>query len=131
MNFSHILSIQVWSERTQMVSNYGNILNRIKDLVLEDIQTQEICVNGKKELYTLLWTKINWERCQDNLYIGDIVTEAHYMDDDIIYQHTVEMLKDIETKLCIGKKTDGDYKIIFSIVKPIVQKKQPFTPLVI
>ena len=114
MNYSHILSIQVWSEKMNLSSNYGNILNRVKNLFLDEIQTQEITSNGKKELVSLLWKKVEWTKSNNSLYNSDIVTDAEFIKDDIIYQHTKQMLEEIETKLCISKKFDSDYKIIFS-----------------
>ena len=130
MNYSHILSIQIWSERTNQTTNYGNILNRARELIIDGIQTYEIeHNNGRKELHSLLWRKVNWDAMQTNLYIDNIVTFASGIDDNIIYQHTCKMLKEIEEKLHLNKKMDGDYKIIFSIVKPIFQQKKYAEPL--
>jgi len=129
MNYSHILSIQIWSERMNQPTNYGNILNRARELIVDDIQTHEIEYHGKTELHSLLWKKAKWGAMEANLYIDNIVTTAYGVDDDIIYQHTCKMLKEIEEKICINKKMDGDYKIIFSIVKPIVQQKKYAEPL--
>jgi hypothetical protein len=126
MNYSHILSIQIWSERINQTTNYGNILNRVRELIIDSIHTYEIDYNGKNQLYSLLWKKAKWDTMVSKLYIDDIVTTAYGLDDDIIYQHTCKMLKEIEEKLCINKKMDGDYNIIFSIVKPIVPKKAYF-----
>jgi len=123
MNYSHILSIQIWSERINQTTNYGNILNRARELIIDGIQTYEIEHNGRKELQSLLWKKTTWDAMESNLYIDNIVTTAYGVDDDIIYQHTCKMLKEIEEKLCMNKKLDGDYKIIFSLVKPIFQQK--------
>lgn len=122
MNYSHILSIQVWSDKIKLSSNYGNILLRVKELIINEIQTQEVNYNGKKELVSLFWKKVEWTKSNNSLYNSDIVTDAEFIKDEIIYQHTKQMLEEIEEKLCLNKKFDSDYKIIFSIVKPVVQK---------
>jgi len=124
MNYSHILSIQIWSAKSNQTTTYGNILNRVKDLFVDEIQTQEINYNGKTELIPLLWKKVEWTSFNNNLYNSNIVTEAFHIKDDIIYQHVKQMFKEIETNLLIDKKFDFDYKIIFSIVKPVFQKER-------
>jgi hypothetical protein len=107
-------------------TNYGNILSRVRELIIDSIHTYEIDYNGKKQLYSLSWKKAKWDTMDSKLYVDNIVTTVYRMDDDIIYQHTVQMVKEIEEKLFINKKMDGDYKIVFSIVKPIVPKKAYF-----
>ena len=123
MNYSHILTIQIWSEKNNITTNYGNILNRVKSVITDDIQTQEINCNGKKELITILWKPINWNTLNNALYNSNIVTDSFYIKDEIIYQHTKQMLEEIETRLAIEKKFDCDYKIKFSIVKPVSQNQ--------
>ena len=122
MNYSHILSIQIWSAKTDGTTTYGNILNLVKNLFVDEIQTQEINYKGKTELISILWKKVEWTSFNNNLYNSNIVTESAHLKDEIIYQHTKQMLEEIEKKLCLNKKFDSDYKIIFSIVKPVVQK---------
>jgi len=124
MNYSHILTIQVWSEKNNQTTNHGNILNRIKELIVEGIQSQELLVNDKKKVISLLWKQIKWSSSNNNLYNSDIVTERHFIKDEIIYQHTKQMLDEIEEKLSIENKFTSDYKIIFSIVKPLHQKNE-------
>jgi hypothetical protein len=124
MNYSHILTIQVWSEKNNQTTNHGNILNRVKELIVEGIQSQELLVNDKKKVISLLWKQIKWSSSNNNLYNSDIVTERHFIKDEIIYQHTKQMLDEIEEKLSIENKFTSDYKIIFSIVKPLHQKNE-------
>jgi hypothetical protein len=126
MNYSHILTVEIWSDKIQQTSNYGNILNHVKNAIVNDIQTYEVEYNGKKQLYSLFWKNASWDIMNTNLYNGDIVIEKCNLDDNIIYLHTVKMLKDIEAKLYIDKKTDGDFKIIFSIVKPVIHYEKCF-----
>ena len=120
MNYSHILCIQIWSDKTNQTTTYGNILNRVKHLVTDELQTQEIDKNGKTELVSLLWSKASLSELNKELYTSDIVTNASHISDNIIYQHTQKMLEEIEQKLSINKKFDSDYKIVFSIVKPVL-----------
>lgn len=122
MNYSHILSIQVWSDKINQSTNYGNILTRVKNMIIGDIQTQEIIHNDKKELVSILWKQIKWSNSHSNLYNSNIVIDLPHIKDEVIYQHTKQMLKEIEEKLCIEKKYDSDYKIVFSIVKPVINQ---------
>ena len=124
MNYSHILTIQIWSEKNNQTTNHGNILNRVKELIVEDVQSQELVVNDKKKVISLLWKQIKWSSSNNNLYNSDIVTERHFIKDEIIYQHTKQMLNEIEEKLCKENRFTSDYKIIFSIVKPLHQKNE-------
>lgn len=123
MNYTHILSIQVWSDKLNSSTNYGNILNRVKDVIIDNLQTQEINYNGKKELITILWKKIQWSKSYNNLYNSEIVADLSYTKDEVVYQHTKQMLQEIETRFRIDKKFDSDCKIVFSIVKPVIQKQ--------
>ena len=124
MNYTHILSIQIWSEKLNSSTNYGNILNRVKDVIIDNLQTQEINYNGKKELITILWKKIQWSKSYNNLYNSEIVADLSYTKDEVVYQHTIQMLQEIETRFRIDKKFDSDCKIVFSIVKPVIQKQK-------
>lgn len=124
MNYTHILSIQVWSDKLNSSTNYGNILNRVKDVIIDNLQTQEINYNGKKELITILWKKIQWTKSYNNLYNSEIVADLSYTKDEVVYQHTKQMLQEIETRFRIDKKFDSDCKIVFSIVKPVIQKQK-------
>ena len=119
MNFTHVLSVVVWSDKTNQTTNYGNILTKVKSAIVEDIQTQEIMVGGKKELYSLNWQKMNNSAIDKNLYGGDIITYAPSINNDVMYQHTQKTLHELEEKMCMKKKFDSDYKILFSIVKPV------------
>ena len=122
MKCTHILSIQIWSEKCNQTTNYGNILNKVKNEIINKIQTYEIeCneKNEKKELLSILWYKMDWDKLDESLYYGDIVTNMPKISDEAIYEHTKSMLEEITNILCINKKFDSDYKIMFSIVKPI------------
>lgn len=124
MNYTHILSIQIWSEKLNSSTNYGNILNRVKDVIVDNLQTQEINYNGKKELITILWKRIQWSKSYNNLYNSEIVADLSYTKDEVVYQHTKQLLQEIETRFRIDKKFDSDCKIVFSIVKPVIQKQK-------
>ena len=120
MEYTHILSIQIWSDKIRQTTTHGNILNYVKDCITNDIQTQELEYNGKPTLFSVKWNKTVWNTMMSALYNGDIVMNMPYMEDNIIYQHTTKMLQEIKEKLCKEKKINSEYDIIFSIVKPIV-----------
>jgi len=117
---THILYIQVWSSTTQLTTTYGNILNKIKEFVINNIQIQkqELEYDEKKESYSILWKQIKLIAPLNSLFNSDIVTNTNYPD-DIIYKHTENMLQEIEKKLIKENKMNPNDKIIFSIVKPI------------
>jgi len=120
MEYTHILSIHVWSDKIGQTTTHGNILNHVKDYITNDIQTQELEYNGKLTLFSVKWKKNVWNTMMSSLYNGDIVMHMPDIEDNIIYQHTTKMLQEIKEQLCKEKKINSEYDIIFSIVKPIV-----------
>ena len=121
MNCTHILLIQVWSETLNQVVSYGNVLNYIKEKIVnnkDNIQTQEIELHDKKEMYKISWEKINLPNKDKFLYNSDIICITN-IDDTTIYKHTQKMLQEIEDKMNMKQFFNFKCNIIFSIVKPI------------
>jgi hypothetical protein len=116
---TYILLFQIWSEKINLTSNYGNIINRIKDFIVKNSYTYDIEYNNNKRSYCLSWKKIKWNKIYNNLYNSDLILTTEY-DESIIYEHTKKLIDDIEN-IFLKDKLDTSYKIIFSIIKPIDQ----------
>lgn len=119
MKYTHILSIQIWSDKLNQTTNYANILSKVKNEIVNKTQTQKLISNGKYELITVLWKSSEWNTLEKTLYSADIVTWMPEIYDELIYTHTKCMLNEITEQLYRDKKFNLDHKIIFGIVKPI------------
>ena len=53
MKYTHVLSIKIWSDKTRICTNYGNILENVKNAIVDAIQTQELVHYGKRETVSL------------------------------------------------------------------------------
>jgi len=122
MKYTHILSIKIWSDKTRLCTNYGNILENVKNAIVNGIQTQELFHYGKKETISLLWNKIDWKASESELHAGNIVTYAPGMDDSLMFEHVKKMMEEISESACLNKKFDSDYRIVFSLVKPVCER---------
>jgi len=114
-SFSHILCVKVWSPHLQMTSNYGNILNKIKNLIIE---SNMHFVSGSVD--TIIVWKINqFEKPYDEMFAGDLVINVSLHFENKIYELTKELLKNIEDSLKKEKKLANGEIILFTIVKNI------------
>ena len=121
--YTHILSIKIWSDKSKIYTNYGNILENVKNAIVNEIQTHELVDCGKRKTISLLWKKIAWPVSELELHSGNIVTYAPGMDDSLIFEHVKKMIEEVSESVCLNKKFDSDYRIVFSLVKPVCEKK--------
>lgn len=127
MEYSHVLTIKVWSDSYKDITNYSNIHTKIKELILDNSFTETINLDGINHTITIKWEKPFWDEQMKHLIVGDFITNLNYSHtyDTIISKHTEIVLNKIEEKL---KKNNGFPqldKIIFNIVKPL-SKVKPF-----
>jgi hypothetical protein len=122
MKYTHVLSIKIWSDKSNLYTNYGNILEIVKNTIIDVVQTQELLHRGKRETVSLLWKKIAWPLNETELHSGNIVTYAPGMDDFLIFEHVKKMIEEVSESVCLNKKFDSDYKIVFSLVKPVCER---------
>ena len=113
-NFTHILCINVWYEKFALINKTSNIESIIKEKFIK------MSYNNDSSI------KINWRINSFNepynkLNSGDLITSSAYRD-EIIYSYTEKNLKIIENELKSENKLDDNNSILFTIVKPIVQK---------
>jgi hypothetical protein len=98
-----------------MTSNYGNILNKIKNLIIE---SNMHFVSGSVE--TIIVWKINqFEKPYDEMFAGDLVINVSLYFENKIYELTKELLKNIEDSLKAENKLSNGEIILFTIVKNI------------
>jgi len=116
MKYSHILSIQIWSEKLNDTSNYANILTKVKNQIISNTYSYELLLNETLEIINVKWELINWNKLNKSLYLGDIGTVMPEISDKLLYTHTKYMLEEITKSFDIF---NSDHKIIFGIVKPI------------
>jgi hypothetical protein len=113
-NFTHILCINVWFEKLALINKTSNIELIIKEKFIK------MSFNNDSSI------KINWKinslnEPYNKLNSGDLITSTAYRD-EIIYSHTDQILKIIEKELKCENKLHDNNVILFTIVKPIVQK---------
>ena len=113
-NFTHILCIKVWSKKLVTIIKTVNIESIIKEKFIKMSYDNDSSI------------KINWRinslnEPYNKLNSGDLITSSAYRD-EIIYSYTEQVLKIIENELKSENKLDDNNSILFTIVKPIVQK---------
>lgn len=101
MKYTHVLSIKIWSDKSNLYTNYGNILEIVKNTIVDVVQTQELFHRGKRETVSLLWKKIAWPINESELHSGNIVTYAPGMDDFLIFEHVKKMIEEVSESVCL------------------------------
>jgi hypothetical protein len=127
MEYTHILSIKVWSSGCNDITNYSNINRKIKDLLLDNSFTEVVNFNGIEHNITIKWGNPFWDEKIKHLIVGDFVANISYSHtyDTIIFKHTEMVLNKIEETLRKNNFITTNDKIIFNIVKPL-SKNKPF-----
>jgi hypothetical protein len=127
MEYTHILSIKVWSNTYNDITNYSNINTKVKELILDNSFTEAVNINGIDHTITIKWSRPFWDEKTKHLIVGDFITNLNYSHtyDEIILKHTEIILNKIEKELKKDKLMPSNEKIIFNIVKPLTKTK-PF-----
>jgi hypothetical protein len=101
-----------------MTSNYGNILNKIKNLIIE---SNMHFVSGSVD--TIIVWKINqFEKPYDEMFAGDLVINVSLHFENKIYELTKELLHffSFKTPILFGKKIRKNVKSIVGISPTMV-----------
>jgi len=127
MEYTHILSIKVWSPGCKDITNYSNVNRKIKDLLLDNSFTEVVNFNGIEHNITIKWGNPFWDEKIKHLIVGDFIANISYSHtyDTIIFKHTEMVLNKIEETLIKNNFMSSNDKIIFNIVKPL-SKAKPF-----
>jgi len=111
--YSHILKIKVWSNLTESVTNYANIENVVKDLFIE-----------KKQIHNnipIKWEKKIWSKYDKHFNLGDLVINTPFETDSPLIESVISSISEINNQLHESEKLSKNEKIIFKIVKPLVE----------
>ena len=120
--YSHILKIKVWSNLTESVTNYANIENVVKDLFIE-----------KKQIHNnipIKWEKKIWSKYDKQFNLGDLAINTPFDTDFPLMESVISTISEINNELHNSGKLSKNEKIIFKIVKPLVEIK-PLTENVV
>ena len=104
MNYSHILTVKLWSEKFNETTNYGNILNKLISELISNVYREKIYADGIEQSVSIEWKKIKWNNQDDCLYSSDIVTWMPEISDKLIYDVTKLILEKIYSQIMIEKK---------------------------
>ena len=127
MEYTHILSVKVWSNTCNDITNYSNINTKIKELILGNSFTETVNMNSIDHTITIKWDKPFCDEKTKHLIICDFITNLNlsHTYDEIILKHTETILNKIEEELKRDNSMLSNEKIIFNIVKPL-SKTKPF-----
>jgi hypothetical protein len=95
-------------------SNYGNIESVVNDIFLQ-----------KKHFYNdieLIWKKIEWSDLNKAFSLGNLVIESPFGSDQFILNSVRSSISEIDKELHENGKLNKNQKIIFKIVKPLVER---------
>lgn len=113
-NFTHILSIKVWSTITENVTDFANINSIVNDIFLKRKQSY----NG----IDLIWKKYKWTKIKKEFNMGDMVVISPFGQDEVLFESVRKTLTEIEMELKENRKMTDKDTIIFNIVKPISRR---------
>jgi hypothetical protein len=119
-NYSHILIIKVWDTISETTSDYGNIESIVKQRFLED--------TFKFKSIEMKWKKIVLSPLNKAFGLGDIVIDSPFESDETLLQSLTSMIKYIDKELHQIGKLNKNNKIIFKLIKPLVEKKYEVFP---
>ena len=112
--YSHILHIKVWSSLTESTTNYANIENIVKELFIQ-----------KKQIYNdipIQWEKIIWSKYDKQFNLGDLAINSPFGNDFPLMESVITTIFEINNELHKSGKLSKNEKIIFKIVKPLVER---------
>ena len=112
--YSHILHIKVWSSLTETTTDYANIENIVKDLFIQ-----------KKQIYNdipIQWEKIIWSKYDKQFNLGDLAINSPFSSDFPLMESVISTISEINNELHKSGKLSKNVKIIFKIVKPLVER---------
>jgi hypothetical protein len=123
MDYTHILCIKVWSNGGNFVTNYNNIDNKIKEILLNTEFTETVELDGIKHTISITWVKQVWDGKLNNVIVSDLVANINYSEtyDQFIYKHTELVLQKIQERLKECSAFQSNWEIIFNIVKPLTK----------
>jgi hypothetical protein len=90
--------------------------------IINNNETINITYNNTTISVLLKWKLIKWKKPYDEMIPGDLVINSIYSNDTIIYEYTKYILEKIEKELKGRNLLENDSKIVFTIVKPIVER---------
>ena len=111
--YSHILQIKVWSSLTDSTTDYANIENIVKELFI-----------NKKQIYNdmpIQWEKIIWSKYDKQFNLGDLAINTPFDNDFSLMESVITTIFEINNELHKSGKLSKNEKIIFKIVKPLVE----------
>ena len=112
-NYSHILSIKVFSPTINTTTNYARIQERIKDEFLN----REKMMNG----IGFNWRKIQWDNMDKYFELGDIVIQSPFSSDLLLLENVKKTFSEIDEDFRKKDILVNEDKIIFKILKPLVE----------
>ena len=121
IEYTHILCVKPWSEKLGFCIKSANIENKIKEKLINNKEIINIPYNNTIISVLLKWKLIKWKKPYDEMIPGDLIINSIYSSDTIIYEYTKIILEKIESELKEKNLFEKESKIVFTIVKPIVQ----------
>jgi hypothetical protein len=119
--YTHILSLKVWSKSCHFTTDYKNIEKKVLNELINKDFTENVEIGGLKQLIKINWVEKKWSDKMSVLTQGNLVANLNYSSgyDQFIYKHTETILKQIEQKFKDNNDFHSDWEIIFNIVKPL------------
>ena len=114
MTYTHNLIIRIVNFYNEIINN-NELLNLIKNELIDKEIVQSITYNQNKIDHTLVWRKHELTKpyC---FFVSNIFTNSPYLDDDINFEHIRLTLNDIERKL---KKATDNWTIVFYLSRTL------------
>ena len=115
-NYSHILNIKVFCSDSNSTSGFS------QSIAYEKIANKFL--NEENEYYgvKLKWRKIDWNNMDKFFELGDFVIDSPFGSDEIILEAVKQHLTKIQNELYEEKTLLPRQRIIFKIVKPLVNR---------
>ena len=118
-NYTHILCVKVWSDKLGFCVGDKNIEKIVKEKIYNNEENNVMW--GNQCIDTIKWKFKEWDEPYYEMMSGDLVTNANYNCDLIVFNFTKILLQKIEKELKEKNVLENDYKLIFTIVKPILE----------
>lgn len=115
-NYSHMIIIKVWDTGMESTTNYGNIESIVKKCFLEN----KLMIEGIE----LWWRKIVLLPLDKAFGLSDIVINLPFQFDEQLLKATERILENIGKELYEIGKMNRTNKIIFKIIKPLIDSNQ-------
>jgi hypothetical protein len=119
-NYTHILCVKVWSDKLGFCVKDKNIEKIVKEKIYNNEENNVMYNN--QYIDTIKWKFKEWDQPYYEMMSGDLVTNSNYNCDLIVFYFTRVLLEKIEKELKEKNVFENDYKLIFTIVKPIVER---------